>query len=75
MRNVIESVTKYPTFRLVEVNPRRAQRGKESVRVEVTYSSGTDDSEWLWMSASDVRANIAQFGECEELRKALAAYS
>lgn len=64
--------TEKPQFRFVEFNPRRAQRGKEAARVEVKYPWG--DSEWLWMSASDIMENLESFGDNAELQKALAAY-
>lgn len=56
-----------PVFKFIEFNPRRRQRGAESARVEV-------DGHWLWMSEKDIRNNIRDFGDCEELQKALAAY-
>lgn len=75
MNNPVEAVAAYPQFRFIEFNPRRAQRGKESARVEVRHSSEPDDHEWLWMSTEDIRGNLRDFGESEELRKALAAYA
>jgi hypothetical protein len=60
------------TFRFVEFNPRRVSRGVEGARVEV-LEDGVECA-WLWMSAKDIRNNLAEFGESEELRKALAAY-
>lgn len=61
-----------PTFRFVEFNPRRAMRGKEGARVEVTYPDG--DGELLWMSPDDIMENLETFGDSPELQKALAAY-
>lgn len=61
-----------PTFSLYEVNPRRAARGAEAVRMEVFNPGGS--IELLWMSERDVRRNIMAFGPCAELDKALAAY-
>lgn len=58
------------TFRFMEYNPRRAARGVRAARVEVM---GDGPAYWLWMNASDVRKNMAAHGECEELKKALAA--
>lgn len=61
-----------PTFRVYEINPRRAQRGAEAVRMEVHYPDGSIDL--LWMSERDIRRNMMAFGPCAELDKALAAY-
>jgi hypothetical protein len=61
-----------PTFKFIEFNPRRAQRGKEAARVEVNYGDGM--SEWLWMNADDIMENLETFGDSTELQKALAAY-
>ncbi|SDJ89448.1 hypothetical protein [Billgrantia gudaonensis] len=61
-----------PAFRFVEFNPRRARRGAEAARVEVTYDEG--DVDFLWMSPSDIRKNIAEFGNQEGLKQALEAY-
>lgn len=60
------------SFRFVEFNERRAMRGKEAARVEVL-----EDGElncWLWMSRSDIRKNIAEFGPDPELQRAALAY-
>lgn len=62
-----------PAFRFVEFNPRRAARGKEAARVEVTYGDGGTDL--LWMSKEDILDNIKNFGGSTELQKALAAYN
>ena len=59
------------TFRFIEFNSRRKARGVEAARVEVNIDG---DIGWLWMSKKDVQANIDEFGGCEGLRKALAAY-
>lgn len=56
-------------FRFIEFNPRRALRGADAALVEVS-----SDGEWLWMSPKDIRANIKEFGDNQELQKALAAY-
>lgn len=61
-----------PTFRLADFNPRRAQRGRESARVEFTWSDG--ETEYLWMSAHDIMKNLETWGDSEELNRALAAY-
>lgn len=62
----------FPLFRLIEFNPRRASRGAEAARVEVTYSEG--DMDELWMSPRDIRNNMREFGKQEGLQKALEAY-
>lgn len=59
-------------FKFIEFNSRRAERGAEAARVEVTYSDG--ESEWLWMSKRDIARNLMAFGQCEELQKAHRAY-
>lgn len=72
--NLMETETK-PTFRFVEFNPRRAQRGAEAARVEVTYPEDTECQPLLlWMSPDDIMENIETFGDSPELQKALAAY-
>lgn len=60
------------TFRLVEFHARRHARGADAARVMV-ITNGIDD-ELLWMSAEDIRMNIATFGPSEELRAALDHY-
>jgi hypothetical protein len=60
------------TFELIDFNPRRHARGVEAARVEVIVNG--DSREWLWMSERDIKANIAEFGDSEELQKALAEY-
>lgn len=62
----------FPQFRLIEFNPRRATRGAEAARVEVTYSDG--DVDILWMSPQDIRKNMREFGQQAGLQKALEAY-
>lgn len=56
-------------WRFIEFNPRRAARSVEAARVEVD-----PDGEWLWMSRSDIKNNIREFGDHAELQKALVAY-
>jgi len=64
-----------PTFRFVEFNPRRAQRGKEAARVEVNYPTDPEcEPCLLWMSPDDIMNNLESFGDNAELQKALAAY-
>lgn len=60
-------------FKFIEFNPRRAIRGADAARVEVTYDDG--ESEWLWMSKRDISANMMTYGRCNELTKAYEAYS
>jgi hypothetical protein len=59
-------------FKFIEFNPRRAERGAEAARMEVTYDDG--ESEWLWMSKRDIAKNMMAFGRCDELTKAHEAY-
>lgn len=59
------------TFRFVEFNPRRAQRGADAARVAV-IENGEED--WLWMSKRDIAKNMMAFGKCDELVKAHDAY-
>jgi len=61
-----------PTFTFVEFNPRRAARGAEAARVEVSYEDGA--SELLWMSKRDIARNMMAFGPSEDLQKAHDAY-
>ena len=60
-------------FKFVEFNPRRAQRGAEAARVEVTHDDGQKDL--LWMSKRDIAKNMMAFGRCDELTKAHQAYA
>lgn len=60
------------TFKLIEFNTRRKSRGVEAARVEVLEDGVS--AGWLWMSAKDLRANLLEFGESDELRKALECY-
>jgi hypothetical protein len=61
------------TFKLIEFNPRRHFRGVEAARVEVLEDG--EPCGWLWMSERDLKANIAEFGDSDELQKALAEYA
>lgn len=62
-------------FKFIEFNERRALRGKEAARVEVTDPEDPEDgSGWLWMSRKDIKLNIRDHGDSPELQKALAAY-
>lgn len=54
-------------WRFIEFNDRRALRDAPAARVEA-------DGEWLWMTPKDIRANIKDHGDHEELQKALKAY-
>jgi hypothetical protein len=59
-------------FKFIEFHARRAQRGAEAARVEVTYDDGTTDL--LWMSRRDLARNLMAFGCDPELVKAREAY-
>ena len=59
-------------FRFIEFNKRRALRGADAARVAVIQEDGEED--WLWMNQRDIAANIKEFGPCDELAKAKAAY-
>ena len=61
------------TFRFIEFNPRRDDRGVEAARVEILEDG--ESCGWLWMSKRDLKANIEEFGDSEELQKALAEYA
>lgn len=61
-----------PTFKFLEFNERRAMRGAEAARVEVTYPDG--ESEWVWMSKRDAGKNMATFGMCDALTAVQEAY-
>ena len=54
-------------WRFIEFHERRAMRGAPAARVEA-------DGDWLWMTPKDIRANIKDHGDHEELQKALKAY-
>lgn len=60
-----------PTFKFIEFNTRRKQRGAEAARVEV--QEGTDKY-WLWMSRHDACRNIMLFGHCCELQHVIDCY-
>lgn len=59
-------------FKFIEFNPRRAQRGAEAARVEITNDVGEIFS--LWMSKRDISKNMMEWGRCDELTKAFQAY-
>jgi hypothetical protein len=61
-----------PLFTFLRFNPRRAQRGAEAAEVEVTWADG--ETETLWMSEKDIRANAKKVGEQAGLTAALDAY-
>jgi hypothetical protein len=69
MSDTLEPVV---TFRFIEFNPRRAARGAVAARVAVLEDG--EELCWMWMTPKDIRNNLDEFGESEELRKALAAY-
>lgn len=60
------------TFKFIEFNSRRAERGADAARVEVDYGDG--ETEWLWMSRRDIAKNMMAFGASDELQKAHDAY-
>ena len=70
---VLEKHVPTITFRLEGFNPRRHSRGVEAARVEVLEDGAPCGL--LWMSEADVKNNIAEFGDSEELQKALAEYA
>lgn len=61
------------TFKFVEFNPRRHDRGVEAARVRVLEDG--EPCGLLWMSERDLKANIAEFGDSEDLQQALAEYA
>lgn len=61
------------TFKFVEFNPRRHFRGAEAARVEVLEDG--EPCGLLWMSERDLKLNIAEFGDSEDLQQALAEYA
>lgn len=61
-----------PHFRFVEYNPRRAARGAEAARIEVTYGEG--DVDFLWMTPLDIHRNLKRFGQSKGLEQALKVY-
>ena len=61
-------------FKFIEFHARRAMRGADAARVEVTDPADPDGGGWLWMSRKDIKANIRDHGAHPELQKALAAY-
>lgn len=54
-------------FLLLRFNPRRALRGAPAAEVETPFGL-------LWMSRSDIRKNLREFGDHPELWKAYEAY-
>ncbi len=60
-------------FKFIEFNPRRAMRGADAARVEVTDADS--EPEWMWMNKRDLSKNIKLFGKHPELLKAQAAYA
>lgn len=65
----VELAEDCPEFKFIEFNPRRKLRGVEAARVQVH-----PDGEWVWMSKSDIKKNMALFGNHPELIKALEQY-
>jgi hypothetical protein len=60
------------TFKLIEFNPRRHSRGVEAARVEVFEDD--ESVGLLWMCEHDIRKNISESGDSDELQNALAEY-
>ena len=60
-----------PKFKFIQFNSRRKSRGVEAARFQVTENGETY---FLWMSRSDIGRNIMEFGENEELAKAINFY-
>lgn len=58
-------------FELIRFNPRRAMRGAPAAEVE--FRSGGNCA-LLWMSRSDIEANIEEFGDHPGLLAAVQAY-
>lgn len=64
-------------FRLVRYNPRRRMRGAEAAEVEIIDGDPRYESYCLWMSENDVKRNIAESVDGDDvsgLRDALQAY-
>ena len=61
-------------FTFIEFNERRAMRGAEAARVDVQDPADPDYGGWLWMSRKDIKANLRNYSDNQELQKALAAY-
>ncbi|MDO8415535.1 MAG: hypothetical protein Q7S87_04925 [Agitococcus sp.] len=59
-------------YTLLEFNHTRHSRGKEAAKIKIIEPNG--DDYWLWMSVSDIKKNIKQFGEQDAFTQALAAY-
>lgn len=54
-------------------NARRYMRGADAAEFLITHDDG--ETEYLWMSKSDIQKNIKQFPEhTEELNKGMYAY-
>ncbi len=60
------------TFELIEFNHVRDMRGKEAAKISIVEDG--EPQGYLWMSVSDLRANMRKFGRSEGLEKALRAY-
>lgn len=61
------------TYQLLEFNVRRMSRGAKAARVAILLDGKLDD--WLWMSKSDVTANIKELGNCDAFQQALDLYA
>jgi len=60
-------------FEFLEFNGRRYSRTPDAAKVG--FDDGKGSAGWLWMSLSDIKKNIKQFGEHPELLKAKAEYT
>jgi hypothetical protein len=63
-------------FKFLEFNPIRHSRGAPAARVEVWENDRGVISacDWLWMTKSDIKKNILEWGEDPGLLEALSHY-
>lgn len=67
-----ETATTVVSFRLIEFNTIRLRRRARAAKVAILVNGEEDN--WLWMSPTDCRRNIAEFGPSEVLDGVLAQY-
>jgi hypothetical protein len=60
-------------FEFLEFNERRYSRTPNAAKFN--FDDGKGCFGWLWMSLSDIKKNIKEFGEHPELLKAKAEYT
>lgn len=60
-------------FELLQFNNVRFMRGVPAAKV--AFDIGNGDTDWKWMTLSNIKKNIEQFGEHPELLKAKAEYT